>query len=406
MDLEKRVILKENKRETAGFFSKICFYWVFPLLRNGQSKEFEIKDLPSALKDDKSRILNDRLEAEWDKEVVKAKKINESSGKKYNPSLLKAIIRTFGSSLSVYGIVVLLEECVFRLFQPLAISQMVRYYSDSEHGISEMELYIWSGVLVGCGVSYVISHHYYFFGVMRVGMQIRIACSALLYRKSLKLSKASIGQSSVGQLVNLLSNDVNRFDLCVLFIHYIWVAPIQFIIVSIISWYIVGFSTLFGGAVLLAFIPLQTWIGKQFSRLRINIAGKTDKRIRIMNEVIEGIKVIKMYAWEYSFMDIVNKARRDEVDVIKSTYKFKAFNLAFFFTSSRFVLFVIFTAMLLQNERIDSQGIFLVFGLFNVVRLSLTLFFPNTISMTSELQSRETISYAVFCLKKKKKEGS
>uniref|UniRef100_A0A0K2UZH0 ATP-binding cassette sub-family C member 4 n=1 Tax=Lepeophtheirus salmonis TaxID=72036 RepID=A0A0K2UZH0_LEPSM len=384
MDIEEKVNLKDNKRSNANILSKIFFIWVLPLLRDGQNKAFDIPDLPSALTEDKSRYLSDNLEREWKKELEKGLRYDNTSKKRYSPSLLRALIRTFGSSLGVYGAFSFIEECVFRLLQPLAISQIVLYFSNSNHGISPTQLYIWSAVLIMSGVLYVFSHHWYFFGVVQVGMRIRIACSALLYKKSLKLSKASIGKSSVGQMVNLLSNDVNRYDLCVLFIHYLWVAPLQFILVSIITWYMVGISSMCGGAILLVFIPLQTWIGKQFSRLRILIAGKTDKRIRVMNEIIEGMKVIKMYAWEYPFMEVVNETRRDEIQTIKKTYEYKAFNLGFFFTSSRVVLLLIFFLMIIGNEVISSKNIFLIFGLFNTVRLSLTLFFPNTISMTSE----------------------
>ena len=52
------------------------------------------------------------------------------------------------------------------------------------------------------------------------------------------------------------------------------------------------------------------WIGKQFSKLRSETALKTDERIRIMSEIINGIKVIKMYAWEYSFAKMIQEARR------------------------------------------------------------------------------------------------
>ena len=58
-----------------------------------------------------------------------------------------------------------------------------------------------------------------------------------------------------------------------------------------------------------AFVPLQSWIGKQFSKLRSETAIKTDERIRIMNEIIQGIKVIKMYAWEFSFAKMLQEAR-------------------------------------------------------------------------------------------------
>ena len=44
--------------------------------------------------------------------------------------------------------------------------------------------------------------------------------------------------------------------------------------------------------------------------IRLKAARITDSRIKVMNEVITGIRVIKMYAWEYAFSDVVNKMRR------------------------------------------------------------------------------------------------
>ena len=57
-------------------------------------------------------------------------------------------------------------------------------------------------------------------------------------------------------------------------------------------------------------VPLQTWVGKQFGRLRVRTAGKTDRRIRLMNEIVNGLKVIKMYTWEEPFARLVHKARK------------------------------------------------------------------------------------------------
>ena len=44
--------------------------------------------------------------------------------------------------------------------------------------------------------------------------------------------------------------------------------------------------------------------------IRFKSALVTDKRVRIMNEVISGIRVIKMYAWENAFNRLISKLRR------------------------------------------------------------------------------------------------
>ena len=52
------------------------------------------------------------------------------------------------------------------------------------------------------------------------------------------------------------------------------------------------------------------WVGKQFGRLRVETAGKTDRRIMLMSEIVNGIKVIKMYCWEKPFSKLLNDLRK------------------------------------------------------------------------------------------------
>jgi len=75
--------------------------------------------------------------------------------------------------------------------------------------------------------------------------------------QALRLSQGSLGRTTIGQMVNLLSNDVNRFDQATIFIHYLWVGPLQTAIVTVILWYYFGPSCLAGLSVLLLFVPFQ-----------------------------------------------------------------------------------------------------------------------------------------------------
>ena len=55
---------------------------------------------------------------------------------------------------------------------------------------------------------------------------------------------------------------------------------------------------------------IAAWVGKQFGRLRVETAGKTDRRIRLMSEIVNGMKVIKMYCWEKPFSKLVHDSRK------------------------------------------------------------------------------------------------
>lgn len=73
----------------------------------------------------------------------------------------------------------------------------------------------------------------------------------------MRLSNTSLGETSVGRVVNLLSNDVNRFDRALFFLHFLWIAPLQTIVVTVLLWQELGVSSIFGVATLIMFIPLQ-----------------------------------------------------------------------------------------------------------------------------------------------------
>ena len=90
----------------------------------------------------------------------------------------------------------------------------------------------------------------------------------LVYKKILLLSMSSFDNTSVGQVLNILANDFNRFDELGHVLIYIVIAPIQSIIVMIIMWHHVNIACLGGLVILFLFIPFQGLMGKLFNRFR------------------------------------------------------------------------------------------------------------------------------------------
>ena len=79
-------------------------------------------------------------------------------------------------------------------------------------------------------------------------------------------------------------------------------------------------------------------------------AQKTDFRIRLMNEIVNGMKVIKMFTWEKPFASMVHSARKEEINIVRKTSFYRAINFSFGFCASRFILFCTFLVFGLTDQ--------------------------------------------------------
>ncbi|KAG1942233.1 multidrug resistance-associated protein 4 [Pimephales promelas] len=370
---------KSNPAATANLFSQIFFCWLNPLFRIGSKRRLEEDDMFKVLPEDGSKILGEKLQSCWDQEVEKATKELRT------PKLTKAIIRCYWKSYAVLGVFTLIEE-VIKVIQPVFLGQLIRYFENYDP--EDMPaLYKAYGFAAGVSLSTLflaLLHHLYFYHVLRAGMKIRIAMCHMIYRKALCLSATAMGQTTTGQIVNLLSNDVNKFDEVTIFLHFLWVGPLQAAAVIGLLWQEIGPSCLAGMAVLLFLMPLQTMFGKLFSKYRSKTAALTDNRIRTMNEVVSGIRIIKMYAWEKPFAALVTDVRRKEISKIMNSSYLRGLNMASFFTANKIILFVTFTVYVLVGNTISASRVFVAVSLYSAVRLTVTLFFPSAIEKVSE----------------------
>lgn len=191
--------------------------------------------------------------------------------------------------------------------QPVLLGGLISFYSTAGGNINEA--YAYAGAVVLCSALAVVFLHPLVLTQLHCGMKIRVAVCSMIYRKSLKLSKNALGDTTAGQVVNLLSNDVSRLDLTIMFMHYLWVGPLETVIVSYLMYREIGVAAFGGVAFMMAFIPLQAYLGRKTSRLRLKTALLTDERVRMMNEIVQGVQVIKMYAWEKPFGRMVALAR-------------------------------------------------------------------------------------------------
>uniref|UniRef100_A0A8C8IXT5 Cystic fibrosis transmembrane conductance regulator n=1 Tax=Oncorhynchus tshawytscha TaxID=74940 RepID=A0A8C8IXT5_ONCTS len=353
--------------------------WLNPLFRIGYKRRLEEDDMYNVLPEDGSERLGEELQRHWDHEVQKAAKELRP------PKLTKVLIKCYWKPYAVLGIFTLIEE-VIKVIQPVFLGKLIQYFENYDPDNMDA-LYEAFGYAAGVCLSTLIlaiTHHLYFFHVQRTGMKMRVAMCHMIYKKALCLSSAAMGKTTTGQIVNLLSNDVNKFDEVTIFLHFLWVGPLQAAAVLGLLWVEIGPSCLAGMAVLVILMPTQTMFGRLFSKFRSKTAALTDNRIRTMNEVVSGIRIIKMYAWEKPFSALVNDVRRKEISKIMSSSYLRGLNMASFFAASKIIVFITFTVYVLLGNTISASRVFVAVSLYGAVRLTVTLFFPSAIEKLSE----------------------
>lgn len=191
----------QNRRNCLlNVISNLTFSWVMPILLKGRKEKLNIDDLHETRRDQNSASLNDRLEKCW---------IKELNNKNKTPSLMSAGLKAFGFSILSRGLLFLIFELIFRVTVPILLGKMIKTSTESSEN-KQSETYLYAVAIILCNFLSVILIHPLHLSNMALGMRIRIAACAMIYRKALKLSRTALNNTSTGQIVNLLSNDVAR----------------------------------------------------------------------------------------------------------------------------------------------------------------------------------------------------
>ncbi|KAL5474368.1 hypothetical protein EMCRGX_G026307 [Ephydatia muelleri] len=186
----------------------------------------------------------------------------------------------------------------------------------------------------------------------------------------MKLNQATVGQVSAGHVVNLASSDAQKFDQAFVYIHLLWISPL-FLLTSTYLLYAkcnVGLASLIPIEVILIALPIQVFLFRTFSSEKYKSANWTDKRIKIMNEIISGMRVIKMYGWEDAFRRVVNQLRSKESLCVLKAGLLNGSNLAIEYMTVPVMMFGIFSVYMATGGTLTTRSIFTALSLLTVLQ--------------------------------------
>ena len=121
------------------------------------------------------------------------------------------------------------------------------------------------------------------------------------------------------------------------YINMMWSAPLQISLCCFFMWKEIGAAAFAGVAIIVMAIPLNYAVGTITRKLQLEQMKCKDKRIKLMNEILGGIKVIKLYGWEPSFTEQTQEIRNNEIKVLKKSAWLNAI-ISFVWTSVPFLM--------------------------------------------------------------------
>ncbi|XP_026324008.1 probable multidrug resistance-associated protein lethal(2)03659 isoform X4 [Hyposmocoma kahamanoa] len=365
----------------------------------GYTRDIEETDLYAPLPEHRSDNLGNAVQRAWDKEMEHSR-----ANRNYKPSLYKVLIKVFGTELMLYGLILAAMEFIIRLQQPLFLGTLLRYYTvpqnsttnhtyinrlfhyyDMEGAITWGEAVFCAFGVIFCSAINVLVQHPFMMGVMHIGMKMRVGICSLIYRKALKVNLQTQSEYSAGLVMNLMANDVNRFDTGPLFVHYLWIGPIEMMIVGAYLYREMQLAAVYGAAFMFAVIPFQIFLGVRTAHYRKATAIKSDERVRLMKEIIMGIEVIKMYTWEAPFREIIDTVRRQEIFNIKMTSMIRGVIMSFIMFTSRFGIFITVLFYVKFVSHITVENVFFLTCFYNIIKQTMTLYFPQAVGQIAEM---------------------
>eukprot|EP00210_Caulerpa_lentillifera_P003898 g3724.t1 len=371
------------RRKLAAFYSYFSFSFVSPILDKGHKGELnESSAVEISLDSYSVNQLAETFESTYKR--LQASCDSEKAQKK--DFVVRAIIVQYWHLFLRHACWATLATAI-RIAIPLCLRGFLVWIEDyKEDKADYCDGWVWGLLLSGCGLAYMLVHNRSFWLGALIGYRVKVSMIAMVHTKLLRLSSSSISNLSTGHIVNLVSNDVKRFETPFMFWLYVIFGPLEMVAVLYLLSTVIGFLPAISGlACFLLMVPIQGYLAGHIVRLRKRTAEIADKRINSTEEAIVGILAVKMLVWEDVLTDKINGLRNKEHTLLKKTSYIKAFAMSLVHYIHIVSVCVAMIVMRFTGGEFNLPDVFFAISLFALPRVSMAVYFTLSIHYLSEM---------------------
>jgi len=378
-----------------SFLSKTLIHWLNSLLFIGFRRTLCLEDLGKVPERESTAFNFHKL-----KEVFEDEK-NRAFQRNCAPSLWRCFWRLTCSQMILSGLFKLVS-CFLVYIPPLSLEVIITFVETQRTNISVnatppigvigMRDYFGNGyvmcfiVFVALIVHMTLLQHNYLISTLE-GIRCKCAVQALVFDKCLRVMTSYVDE---GRVMNHMTVDpihiVAFFNLA----HYIWTLPIQIAIGFFILYFQLGKSALISSILVLLLVPVQYMLAWKLARIHKRIMELSDRRMKISNELLQSIKLLKLYAWERLMEGSVTVARQRELCMMLRAALLRTFSVTC--TDAIPYMACLLTFSLynwLETEPLSAAGVFSCIAVFSHISNQL---FVTTIVINIAGQARSSVA--------------
>ncbi|KAJ6662481.1 hypothetical protein lerEdw1_011895 [Lerista edwardsae] len=367
---------KGSPEENASFISKITYSWYTRVITLGGKKPLERDDLLDLNESDSPYVVCPDFEKQWRKEILKSAKDQKAPAYKtkspvsQKPSLISSLWQTFKLVLIKISVLKVAAD-VLAFMSPQIMKKMI--IMCEHHSGSSWKGFGYAGALLLVVVLQTLTCQLYHRHNNFTAIKIKTAVVGLVYKKALNLSSSSRQKYTTGEIVNLMSADVQQLMEMTVNLNLLWSAPFQILLTIVFLWQELGPSVLAGVAMLLLVVPINAFVAAKVKQLKKSQMKSSDQQIKLLNEILHGIKILKLYAWEPSYQKKVSEIREREMNVLRLSGYLTTFSMLTLTCIPFLVSLATFGVYFLLDEEniLTAAKVFTSISLFNILRLPL-----------------------------------
>jgi ATP-binding cassette subfamily C (CFTR/MRP) protein 1 len=355
----------ECSYEYADVFSVLTFGWMTPMMKRGYKTFLTQDDLWNLRKRDSTRHTSQKFEDAWKYEMEKK-----------HPSLWLAMFHSFGGPY-FRGAAIKTISDVLNFAQPQLLRLLISFVDSYRTGKPQPVI---RGAAIALAmfavsISQTAFLHQCFQRFFETGMRIKSSLTAAIYSKSTRLSNEGRAWKSTGEIVNYMAVDTQRLQDLAQYGQQLWSAPFQIILCMLSLYQLLGYSCFAGVAAMFIMIPVNGVIARWMKTLQNEQMKNKDSRTKLISEILNNMKSIKLYAWTTAFASRLNHIRNDQelktlrrIGATQAVSTFTWSTTPFLVSCSTFGVFV-----LTQNRALTTEIVFPALTLFNLLTFPLAI---------------------------------